>query len=122
MRFSPRFLLPAIPMGMLAQAAPAYAQNIRVITNLPGCNFRTGMLQASCIPIFIGHLIQIVFSVISVLFILNVIYAGYEIAIGYSTSGEKSKGVDRLRWSIIGLAVSVCAYLILNLAVSIITP
>lgn len=105
-----------------AAALPASAQNPAIITDLgPDCDFTTGMLKAACIPIFIGHLITVIFSVISAFFLINVMYAGYQIALG-SWTGEKSEGKDRLTWSIIGLVVSVCSYLILDLAVSVITP
>ncbi len=99
----------------------ASAQNPRIITELPGCDFATGRLSSACIPIFIGHLIQVVFSVISLFFLLNVMYAGYQIALGY-IRGEKTEGIERIRWSIIGLIVSVCAFLIANLVVNVITP
>jgi hypothetical protein len=88
-----------------------------VTTRLESC--RRNVFK--CIPIFIGNLIVTIFSVISAFFLINVIYAGYQIAMG-SWTGEKSAGKDRLTWSIIGLVVSVCAYLILDLVVSVITP
>lgn len=87
--------------------------------NSGDCNITNGKLIAACIPWFIGYLIGFVFNLISAFFILNVIYAGYQMALG-SWTGEKSEGKDRLQWSIIGLVISVCAYLILDLVVSII--
>lgn len=115
-------LSPSAILALLTQVpAMAYAQNPGIVVNLPGCNFQTGILTAACIPIFIGHLISVVFSVISAFFLINVMYAGYQIAMG-SWTGEKSAGKDRLTWSIIGVIVSVCAYLILDLIVTIITP
>lgn len=85
------------------------------------CNISNGDIKAACIPEFIGHLISVVFGLISAFFILNVIYAGYQIALG-SWTGEKSEGKDRLTWSMIGLVISTCAFLILDLAITIITP
>jgi hypothetical protein len=106
---------------LLLTSTSAFAQNPAILQNSPGCDYATGILQAKCIPIFIGNLIVTIFSVISAFFLINVIYAGYQIAMG-SWTGEKSAGKDRLTWSIIGLVVSVCAYLILDLVVSVITP
>ncbi len=97
------------------------AQNPAVVTTLPGCDFETGRLAAACVPIFVGHLITLIFSLVSAFFILNVMYAGYQIAMG-SWTGEKSEGKERVTWSVIGLVVTVCSYLILDLAVSVITP
>ena len=85
------------------------------------CDITTGKMIAACIPMFIGNLIMVVFSVISAFFLLNVIFSGYQIALG-SWTGEKAQGKDRLTWSIIGLVVSVCCFLILDLVVTIITP
>ncbi len=102
----------------------AYAQNPGIVVNSPDpsvCNFQTGILKAACVPWFIGHLISVVFSVISAFFLINVMYAGYQIAMG-SWTGEKSAGKDRLTWSIIGVIVAICSYLILDLVVSIISP
>lgn len=122
MRFFARLALPALALLAIGTApGGAAAQNIAVITELPGCDWETGQHEAVCIPIFIGHLVQVVFSVISVFFIINVMYAGYQIAMG-AWSGENSAGKDRLRNSIIGLIVSVCCYLILDLIISIIAP
>lgn len=85
------------------------------------CNYITGQLKAKCIPIFIGHLVVQVFRLLSAFFVLNVLYAGYQVAIG-AWSGEKSAGKDRLLWSVIGLIVSVLAFVILDLVLSVIAP
>lgn len=85
------------------------------------CDFTTGKISAGCIPLFVGHLVQIVFSLLSAFFLLNVIFAGYQIAMG-SWTGDKANGKDRLTWSIIGLVISVCAFLILDLIVSVVLP
>lgn len=103
-------------------AVPSVSAQPAIITNtLPGCDFTTGKLTAACIPLFIGHLIQVVFSLVSILFILNIIFAGYQFAIG-AWSGEKSKGKDRLLWSIIGLIVCASAFLILDVVLTVVAP
>lgn len=99
-----------------------HAQLPAIITDLgPDCNFTTGKLIAACIPLFIGHLIEVIFSLVSIFFILNIIFAGYQFAIG-AWSGEKSKGKDRLLWSIIGLIVCASAFLILDVVLTVIAP
>jgi hypothetical protein len=108
----------SLPLMASAQANPSI---IPASWTSGDCNITTGILKAKCIPMFIGNLIAVVFSVVSAFFLLNVIYAGYQIALG-SWTGEKSEGKDRLTWSIIGLIVCVCAFLILDLVVSVIIP
>lgn len=123
MRVPARFALPAFAALMIA-AVPgeSFAQNIQILApNLEGCNWATGQLQAKCIPVFIGHLVFVLFSLISAFFVINVMFAGYQIAMG-AWSGENTAGKDRLRNSIIGLVVSVCSYLILDLILTIIAP
>lgn len=121
MRFSMHVVYSAMTALILLLGDHAFAQNFSVITDIPGCDFKTGVLTASCIPNFIAHLIQLLFSLVSIFFLINVMYAGYQIALGY-IRGEKAEGIDRLRWSIIGLVISVCSFLILDLGVSIISP
>ncbi len=83
-----------------------------------GCDFGTGKLSSACIPMFIGHLVQIIFGGIGMFFILNVMFAGYQLAYG-SVTGDKGAGKDRLQWSIIGLIVSICIFLILDLVLTV---
>ena len=85
-----------------------------VITNIPGCDWFTGYLDAECIPLFVAHLITLVFGFLGVFFVINVMVAGYQLAIG-SLKGDKGPGVERLRWSIYGFILTACAYLILDL-------
>lgn len=103
-------------------AQTADAQNPQIIASgIPGCDFVHGRHTPECIPQFIGHVVVVVFQVISTLFLLNVLYAGYQIAMG-AWQGDKSAGKDRLTWSIIGLIVSVSAFTILDLVLSVIAP
>lgn len=100
-------------------ASAAVAQPA-VITNAlgPQCNFVTGRLSPACVPLFIGHLIQLVFGLVGTFFLFNVMYAGYQFAMG-AWSGDKSKGKDRLQWSIIGLIVCASAFLILDVVLTV---
>lgn len=123
MRHLSRLAAPAALIASLTfRAQTMYAQNFAIITDgIPGCNFRTGKLEAKCIPLFIAHLIQVLFSLISIFFILNVLYAGYQMAISYGQGNGMGEGKDRLYWSIAGVIVSVCSFLILDLVVTVIS-
>ena len=98
----------------------AAAQQGIITTGITGCNFSTGRLRAACIPNFIGYLVQFIFSLLGMFFLLNVIYAGYEIAVS-GVTGDKESGKKRLTWSVIGLIVAICAFVILDLVLSVIT-
>lgn len=93
--------------------AIAHAQE-GVITNIEGCDFVTGSLQAACIPSFIGHMIQLLFGFTGIFCLVNIMIGGYQVALGGAT-GDKEKGKQRITWAILGFILSVCSYLILDL-------
>lgn len=97
----------------------AFAQTPGVIMEgLSGCDFTTGRLAAACIPVFIGHLVQVIMGLVGSVFVINVMIGGYEYVIG-SLQGEESNGKERIYWSIIGLIVTSLAYLILDLVLTV---
>ena len=113
-------MLRLTPWLLLLAPTTANAQFTSIITSgISGCDFLTGRITSDCIPSFIAHLIQILFSLIGIFFLVNVMYAGYEIAIGAATGGGREAGLRRLQWAIIGLAVCICSFLILDLVLTI---
>lgn len=104
---------------ILVLPAKMHAQIGIITNNLPGCNFQTGSLTPVCIPVFVAHLIQLIFMFTGIFFILNLMYAGYQMAIGAAT-GDKEKGKNRLLWSLIGFAVCALSLVILDTIVSVI--
>ncbi len=96
----------------------ASAQDFAILTNEGGCDYTTGRIQAKCVPILIGHLVQVIFSLIGVFFLLNVIYAGYEMMIG-SLKGDTGGGKERLFWSIGGFVAAACSYLVIDLVITL---
>lgn len=103
-----------IVFDLLASLLPETA-GAQIITNdVPGCDFVTGYLSAACIPIFIGHVIQVIMGLVGGLFIINVMIGGWQYAIG-AVQGDEGKGKERIQWSIIGLIVTTCAFLIFDL-------
>lgn len=89
-----------------------------IMEGLTGCDFQTGKLMAACIPVFIGHLVQIIMALVGSIFVINVMIGGYQYAIG-AIEGDEGKGKERIYWSIIGLIVTTCAYLIIDLVLTI---
>lgn len=113
MRFAAFLFIALLP-------ASASAQQFGVImSDLTGCDFVTGKLDAACIPVFIGHLVQLIMALVGTIFVINVMIGGYQYAIG-TLGGDQGKGKDRIYWSIIGLIVTSCAYLILDLVLTVI--
>lgn len=122
-RLSPQSAILAGFSGLLTLPTPLFASNWGIlIDGIEGCNFQTGWLTPACIPNFIGHLITFVYGFIGIFFMLNVMYAGYQLAIAYIgvDGADKGAGKDRLKWSIAGLILSSCIYLILDLVLTVV--
>lgn len=85
-----------------------------VIDNsIPDCQWVTGKITAACVPLFVGHLVQFMFAGVGMLFIINVMIGGYQLAMG-SITGDKGAGKDRLTWSILGLIITICVFIIFD--------
>lgn len=102
---------------LLSLEERASAQNPQFIISGGGCDFDTGMLDASCIPWFIGHSIKTIFGLVGVFFLVQVLFAGYQIALSGVTD-DKSAGKNRLIWSIVGFAACSMSYLIVDIILS----
>ncbi len=110
-----------IILAAFAYPFAAFADDVGVlISGIPDCDFVTGKLGPACIPLFIGHLVAFVYSFVGMFFVLNVMYAGYQLAIAYIGGSDKGAGKDRLKWSIAGLVVCTCIYLILDLVLGVV--
>lgn len=105
-------------LALLAPAAASAQQMGVIMSGLTGCDFVTGRLDAACIPVFVGHLVQLVMGLVGSIFVINVMIGGYQYAIGV-LQGEQGKGKERIYWSIIGIIVTSCAYLILDLVLTV---
>lgn len=110
----------AVELFLTVLADPAAAQQPGVIMEgLTGCDFVTGDLDPGCIPVFIGHVIQLIVSLIGSIFVINVMIGGYQYAIGSLQGEGTDKGKSRIFWSIIGLVAALCSYLILDLVLTL---
>ena len=108
----------AFLLALLGIPGTASAQMGVIIEGLTGCDFETGKLDASCIPVFIGHLVETIMMLVGAIFVINVMIGGYQYAIGV-LQGDEGKGKDRIFWSIIGFITTVCAYLIIDLVLTV---
>ena len=99
---------------LLPQIASAQA----IITNLPDCNFSTGRVHFNCIPAFLSHIIQFIFGLTGAVFLIMVIIAGYQIAIGKAIGKDRSEGLTRLRVAIVGFILCAISWYIVDFIIS----
>jgi len=106
--------------GLSALLVPVVTHaQFQLLTSEGGCDYTTGRIKAKCIPLLIGHLVQVIFSLIGVFFLLNVIFAGYEMMIGSVKGDGWSAGKERLVWSIGGFIAAACSYLVIDLVITL---
>lgn len=108
--------LALLPTAAVAQLDPHL---IPTDGTIAGCSFVTGNFTWACIPMYVAYLIQTVFGFIGTLCLIQIIWAGYEIAIR-SLSGDKEAGKNRLFRALMGLAFSLFVYLIVDMVVSVV--
>jgi len=108
-----------IPSLLLGGAANAQGTPITLIPKggVAGCNFRTGELSAECIPNYIGFVIQQVFAFTGAIFLIVLMIGGYQYAFG-NIAGGKEKGMERIRYGIIGMIVCALSFFIIDFIIS----
>lgn len=103
-----------MPITLLSRIGPSIAHAQIIVSDPKVCDFATGKLTAQCIPLFIGHVIEVIISFIGAFLVINIIIAGYQIAIA-NVIDDKAAGKNRLIWSLVGFAVAVSCYLIVDI-------
>ncbi len=115
------FFLVAVVGGLMVPVLSQAQLNPQLIPEsgtIGRCSFVTGDFQFDCIPLYLAYLIQLVFGAVGTICLLMIIYAGYEWAfagLGGDTQGAKK----RLSNALLGLALSVLSYLVVDTIVSV---
>jgi hypothetical protein len=111
----------SLALGALLIPSAVGAQQQGIIRQgLFGCNFSNGSLLAACIPSFIAHIISFIFMLIGIFFLMSIMFAGYQITIASIQGQDRSKGYNRLLYSIIGFLVAACSYIIMDIVISVV--
>lgn len=101
-----------IPIAHAGAGPPLIPPNLP--TNLGTCDFTTGELHFYCIPLYVAHLIEFFFFSLGFFCILQVMFAGFQIASANLLGNDKEAGFGRLRWALIGLTIAILAYVIID--------
>lgn len=95
-----------------------YAQESFIPSSGGACKLQSGDIDPECIPKFIGEVIKMIFSFTGGIFLVLVLFSGYQIMIGKATGGDSSGGKTTLRMAIIGFTVSALSFFIIDFVVS----
>ena len=116
-----RLFRPLVVFALLTLPSLATAQIIPESGTIgSSCNFKTGDLHFDCIPILIGLIVKFLFAGIGTFALIQIMYGGYEIAIG-GAAGTTDKGKARIKHAIIGLIVALLIFGILNFIITSVT-
>lgn len=81
------------------------------------CDFGDGRISASCIPIFIAHVIGEVFKFTGALSILMIMFGGFEYTLD-KLAGGKERGIKRIQHGIGGMVISALAFFVVKFFIS----
>lgn len=85
------------------------------------CDFKEGKLHFDCIPLYIGYLIKLLLGFAAGASLIGILLSGYRIAIGSVTAEGKEGGKKELLATLIGLAVIVLSYLLVDTVIEALT-
>ena len=115
-------MLEYLDMKLLLNAIIPTAKAQSIITDgIAGCDFVTGQISAGCVPAFIAHVIGWIAGFLGAGFLIVIIWAGYEFALGDIT-GNIDAGKQRLQFGITGFIVSILAFAIIQFVIATLTP
>lgn len=103
---------------LLLDIPATFAQESFIPEGGGGCDIASGDIQASCIPGFIAHIIAVIFSFTGGICLILILFAGYRILLATATGGDKSSGIELLRWAIIGFIASALTFFIIDFIIS----
>ncbi len=88
--------------------------------NLLGCAIKTGNISLWMIPFYMTYLINFILAVSGLISVLFIVIGGYWYIIG-SAQGQTDKGKNTILYAIVGLVVSLMAWIIVNVVQTLVT-
>ena len=79
-----------------------------------GCAVKTGDIHLWMIPFFITYLIEFIIGLAGLASVLFIVYGGFQYITG-GLSDDKESGKKTIKFAIIGLLVSLVAWIIVNI-------
>ncbi len=96
-----------------AQVQKAGANKAEVIRKLLACAIQLGKIHLFMLPYFIGYIVQFLLLIGGLIAVLFVVYGGYQYSIG-GLSEDKESGKKTITNALIGVVVSLGAWIIVN--------
>jgi len=91
-----------------------------VINNLLGCAIKTGNIHLFMVPFFITMLTQFLLSISGVISVLFICLGGFKYAVG-GLIEDKESGKKYIQYALLGLVVSLGAWMVVNFIMIVLT-
>lgn len=88
--------------------------------NLLGCAVKTGRVSLQMVPYFVVYLINFILSLIGLVSVLFIVIGGYYYVFGGLTE-DKEKGKKTIYHALLGMAVALLAWTIVNVIIRAVT-
>lgn len=89
--------------------------------NLLGCAIKTGKVSLAMIPYFITYIINFLLSLSGLISVLFIVIGGYQYVYGGLGEGSKDKAKKTITHALMGLAIAILAWSIVNVIINAIT-
>lgn len=90
------------------------------ISDILGCSIKTGDINLWMVPFFITYLINFILALAGLICVLFIVLGGYWYIIG-SAQGQTDKGKNTIIYAIVGLVITLMAWILVNIVQSAVT-
>lgn len=107
-------LFPALLIGSVVVPYAVAADVPSIISSeIDGCDFASGQINADCVISFLQYLIQLIFSLLGAFFLLMIVIGGYRYAIGPAIN-DKEGGRNQIFSAIKGFMIAAFSFFIIS--------
>lgn len=103
-----------------SENSSAAATLVGMRENLLGCAIKTGRVTLAMIPYFITYITNFLLAIVGLICVLFIVIGGYSYIYGGLTE-QKEKGKKTIYNALLGLSVSVLAWVIVNIIMAAVT-
>ena len=89
-------------------------------SDILGCAIKTGRISLAMIPYFITYIINFLLGLVGIISVLFIVIGGYRYVLGGLTE-EKEKGKNTIMHALMGMAVALLAWTIVNVIINAVT-
>lgn len=95
-------------------------EDLATQNDILGCAIKTGRISLQMIPYFITYISNFLLSIVGLISVLFIVLGGYQYVAGGLTD-KKEKGKEYIKHALMGMAIAILAWIIVNTIITIVT-